>query len=76
MTALFEYSSYLAWFSHSKDKAQILVEQFRSVFTKMRNFGPPGVRGSGEKGYLFSGSLGVLVIILGEVGSKLIVMWN
>ena len=34
-------------------------------------FGPQGFGGSGENGYLFSGSLGALVIILGELGSKL-----
>ena len=34
--------------------------------------GPQGFLGSGENGYSFSGSWGALVIILGEVGSKLI----
>ena len=29
--------------------------------------------GSGENGYLFSGSWGALVIILGELGNKLII---
>ena len=38
-----------------------------------RNRGPHGFWGSGENGYLFSGSWGVLVIILGELGSKLII---
>ena len=32
--------------------------------------GPPGVWGSGETCYLFSGSWGALLIILGELGSK------
>ena len=33
--------------------------------------GPPqGFWGSGEKGFLFSGSWGALLIILGELGSK------
>ena len=36
--------------------------------------GPHGVLGSGENGYLFSGSSGALVIILGELGSKLIIL--
>ena len=36
--------------------------------------GPQGLWGSGENGYLFSGSWGALVIILGEVGSKLIIL--
>ena len=31
---------------------------------------PQGFGGSGEKGYLFLGSLGALLIILGELGSK------
>ena len=34
---------------------------------------PRGFWGSGENGYLFSGSWGALVIILGELGSKLII---
>ena len=37
--------------------------------------GPPqGFWGSGEKGYLFSGSWGALLIILGELGSKHILL--
>ena len=36
--------------------------------------GPQGFGGSGEKGYLFSGTWGALVIILGELGSKLLVL--
>ena len=36
--------------------------------------GPQGLWGSGENGYLFSGSWGALVIILGELGSKLIIL--
>ena len=35
---------------------------------------PRGFGGSGENGYLFSGSWGALVIILGELGSKLIIL--
>ena len=39
------------------------------------NLGPPqGFWGSGEKGYLFSGSWGALLIILGELGSKHILL--
>ena len=38
--------------------------------------GPQGFWGSGEKGYLFSGSWGALVIILGKQGSKLIFFWD
>ena len=36
--------------------------------------GPQGFWGSGEKGYLFSGSWGALLIILGEPGSKHILL--
>ena len=36
--------------------------------------GPQGFGGSGENGYLFSESWGELVIILGELGSKLIIL--
>ena len=36
--------------------------------------GPQGFGGSGENGYFFSGSWGALVIILGDLGSKLIVL--
>ena len=35
---------------------------------------PQGFWGSGENGYLFSGDWGALVIILGELGSKLIIL--
>ena len=38
------------------------------------DWGPQGFWGSGENGYLFSGSWGALVIILGELGSKLIIL--
>ena len=34
-----------------------------------------GFWGSGENGYLFSGSWGALVIIFRDLGSKLIVLW-
>ena len=36
--------------------------------------GPQGFWGSGENCYLFSGSWRALVIILGELGSKLIIL--
>ena len=36
--------------------------------------GPQGFSGSGENGYLFSGSWGALVNILGELGSNLIIL--
>ena len=34
-----------------------------------------GPQGFGENGYLLSGSWGVLVIILRDLGSKFIVLW-
>ena len=37
-------------------------------------WGPQGFGGSGENGYLFSGSWGALVIIFRDLGSKLIVI--
>ena len=37
-------------------------------------WGHPGFWGSGENGYLFSGSWGALVIIFRDLGSKLIVL--
>ena len=36
--------------------------------------GPKGFWGAGEKGYLFSVSWGALLIILGELGSKHILL--
>ena len=43
-----------------------------SVMYRFMNIAAPW--GAGEKGYLFSGSWEALVIILGELGSKLIVL--
>ena len=40
---------------------------------KIHYWGPKGF-GSGENGYLFSGSWGALVIIFRELGSKLVVL--
>ena len=37
-------------------------------------YGPQGFFGSGERGYLFSGSLGALVIVFRELGCKLMVL--
>ena len=36
--------------------------------------GPQGFWGSGENGYLFPGSWGALVIILGKLRSRLVVL--
>ena len=44
-----------------------------SVVIMIILLGPQGFWGSGENGYLFSGSWGALVIILVELGSKLII---
>ena len=45
------------------------------IMNTMSSVGPPqGFWGSGENSYLFSGSWGALVIILGELGSKLIIL--
>ena len=44
------------------------------MLTNGHMYGPQGFLGSGEKGYLFSGSWGALVIIFRELGSKLMVL--
>ena len=43
-------------------------------YVRTREWGPQGFWGSGEKGYLFSGSWGAVLIILGELGSKHILL--
>ena len=45
---------------------------YSDIFIHM--LGPQGFWGSGENGYLFSGSWGALVIIFRDLGSKLIVL--
>ena len=50
---------------------------FSSLFTVSEwrtHDGPQGFWGSGDIGYLFSGSWGALVITLGELGGKLIIL--
>ena len=51
-------------------------DHYRHVSKKVSSYlwGPQGFWGSGEKGYLFSGSWGALLIILGELGSKHILL--
>ena len=44
------------------------------IKTQGKERGPQGFWGSGEKTYLFSGSWGALLIILGELGSKHILL--
>ena len=48
----------------------------RSLSGRTAPGAPQGFLGSGENGYLFSGSWvpGALIIILGELGSKLIIL--
>ena len=46
----------------------------RSLIRAFASGAPQGFWGSGENGYLFSGIWGALVIILGEMGSKRIVL--
>ena len=43
-------------------------------FPSLHKWGPQGFVGSGENDYVFSRSWGALVFILGELGSKLIVL--
>ena len=52
-----------------------LFDQVGLILLSKPLVGPPqGFWGSGEKGYLFSGSWGALLIILGELGSKHILL--
>ena len=44
------------------------------LFLHISQCRPQGFRGPRENGYFFSGSWGALVIILGDLGSKLIVL--
>ena len=50
----------------------VLVRTY--LFGYQQSIGPQGFWGAGEKGYLFSGSWGALLIILGELGSKHILL--
>ena len=50
----------------------ILITYLYLKFCRLR--GPQGFWGSGEKGYLFSGSRRALLIILGELGSMHILL--
>ena len=47
---------------------------YACILTYGYMYGPQGFLGSGEKGYLFSGSWGALVIIFRELVSKLMVL--
>ena len=55
-----------------RNSVSLNIQIFKSQGLKL--LGPQGFWGSGEKGYLFSGSWGALLIILGEQGSKHILM--
>ena len=46
---------------------------FIHIVKSVSDLGPQGFWGSGENGYLFSGSWGALVIIFRDLGSKFIV---
>ena len=48
--------------------------RFIHLVKSVSDLGPQGFRGSGENGFLFSGSWGALVIIFRDLGSKLIVL--
>ena len=48
--------------------------RFIHLVKSVSDMGPKGVFGSGENGYLLSGSWGALVIILRHLGSKFIVL--
>ena len=50
------------------------TQRISNYVSNMATVGPQGFWGSGENGYSFSGSWGALIIILGELGSKLIIL--
>ena len=50
-----------------------IVNVFLMILVNPSSGASQGFWGSGENGYLFSGSWGALVIIFRELGSKLIV---
>ena len=60
--------------SYEKSFKAILVLDANNVILRNMHGAPQGFWGSGEKGYLFSGSWGALLIILGELGSKHILL--
>ena len=54
--------------------SSVFVGSLPSLIPFAIRWAPQGFWGSLENGYLFSGSWGALVIILGELGSKLIIL--
>ena len=59
----------------STSRVCINSKEHENVMSFRRHIiGPPWVLGSGENGYLFSGSWEALVIIFRDLGSKLIVL--
>ena len=59
----------------SRSRVCINSKEHENVMSFCRYIiGPHGFWGSGENGYLFSGSWEALVIIFGNLGSKLIVL--
>ena len=57
--------------SETEKKYSLYLREIQKIrFTFDGFIYPQGFWGSGEKGYLFSGSWGALLIIVGELGSK------
>ena len=75
----FRICGYFSFYEQLKFRAQLSWHEkscitSRPGYVQAQYDGPLGFWGSGENGYLFSGSWGALVIILGELGSKLIIL--
>ena len=58
----------------SQASATEMLTQLGLRSLEQRRKGVQGFWGSGEKGYLFSGSWGALLIILGKLGNKQILL--
>ena len=67
-----QLGSFACIFKESHDS--FAIHTWSIILWKLTYMGPQGFWGSGENGYLFSGSWEALVIILGELGSKLKVL--
>ena len=64
-------------FNNKKKSGALCCEYIKTdnrLIVGRQGWAPQGFGGSGEKGYLFSGSWGALLIILGELGSKHILL--
>ena len=71
-TSYFETQKYKILYRHISVWIRITI--LHILPTVLHKGGGQGFWGSGENGYLFSGSWGALVIIFGELGSKLIIL--